>query len=84
LTEDERKEMRGVYAAIKDGEATWTQCLEHKKTKRAAPSDAKEKTPAPEAKTDAPKGQQSLTDVAAKSKEARGKAEKPRDPGQEG
>jgi hypothetical protein len=72
LSEDERKEMRGVYAAIKDGEATWTQCLEHKRARRAAPAEGKEKTPAPEAKGDATKPA-TLADAAAKSKASREK-----------
>lgn len=62
----EMKDLRGIWNAIKDGEATWAEAIAAKDPKTPAP----EKTAEPP-KADAPKGQQTLGDVAAKSKAKR-------------
>ena len=78
-TTKETRELRGIYNAIKDGEATWAEAI------AAKGGEAKTAEPATDAKPagDAPKGQQTLGDVATKAKAertAKGKAE----PGSEG
>lgn len=61
----ELRELRGIYTAIKDGEATWAEAIAEKTSDKPQES----KTPAPEA-TAKPTN---LDEVAAKSKEARAK-----------
>ncbi|HVZ88050.1 MAG TPA: hypothetical protein VHG72_13850 [Polyangia bacterium] len=55
--------MRKLFAALKDGETTWAEVME---SRGAAPAATAE-TP----KTEAPKGKQNLTDVAAAAKAKR-------------
>lgn len=42
LTPKELTDLRGLYAAIRDGEATWNQAVEKKKPKAETPSDVKD------------------------------------------
>ena len=76
----ELRELRGVYTAIKDGEATWSEAIATKdgpaKQEDAKPAEGK--TPAPEAKP------ATLADAAAKSKAGRVRVEMPGEPGKEG
>lgn len=63
----ELRELRGIYTAIKDGEATWAEAISEKTSDK--PQEPK--TPAPEA---APAAKPTnLDEVASKSKEARAK-----------
>lgn len=62
----EMKDLRGIYTAIKDGEATWSEALAARAP--AAQKSAEGKTPAPETKP------ATLADATAKSKAEREKA----------
>lgn len=66
LTPKELNELRGLFVAIRDGEANWAQAIEHARARRqASGGDA-----TPPAGTDKPKGDP-LTEAAAKAKAAR-------------
>lgn len=73
----ETRELRGIYNAIKDGEATWAEAI-------AAVDGATESAPATEQTQAAPSGKQTLADVAAKAKADRVKIEMPPEPGSAG
>jgi hypothetical protein len=62
----EMKDLRGIYNAIKDGEATWSEALAARAPSQQKPGEGK--TPAPDTKP------ATLADAAAKSKASREKA----------
>jgi hypothetical protein len=82
---EEIDHLRGVYQAIKDGEATWTEAMAHRQAQRQArdeehPPPATGTAPAPQAQQGAPgsgprtttaPAKPSLTDAAAKAKATR-------------
>lgn len=76
LTPKELNELRGLFVAIRDGEANWAQAIEHARGRRQAAGVT------PAAGTEPVKTGDPLTDAAAKAKAAReGKtAEKPAPP----
>lgn len=65
-TPAELLDLRGVYTAMKDGEATWTEVMEVRRKETEAKGDEK-----PAKTEDTKKGQVNLTDVAAASKAKR-------------
>lgn len=67
----EMKSLRGLWNAIKDGEATWAEAIAAKEPSAAKTTEGK--TPAPEVKAD--EKPTTLTDAAAKSKAERDKKE---------
>jgi hypothetical protein len=67
LNPKELRELRGIYTAIKDGEATWAEAIASKSTEKPEPTKAEEK-PAASAAATPPAN---LSDVAKKAKEAR-------------
>jgi hypothetical protein len=69
VTLDELDTLRGVYGAIKEGETTWQEVIEHARAKRAPVAEA-----APEAGK--AKGKPSLAEAAAKAKATRESAKK--------
>jgi len=73
----EMKDLRGIYTAIKDGEATWAEAIASREAQQPkTPAPAATATPEQPAQ---PKGQTTLADVTAKSKNGRVKIEGPED-----
>jgi hypothetical protein len=80
----EIRKLRGAYNAIHAGEATWQQFIAERKEAGGKPAgDGQATTPADATPpSDAPKGQATLGDVAAKAKASREKG-KERQPGED-
>lgn len=71
-TPAELLDLRGIYTALKDGEATWAEVMDVKRKKDAdAKGDDKPQAPAAGNGEQAKKGQANLTDLAAQSKAKR-------------
>lgn len=87
LSPKEIESLRGIWAAINDGDTTWYAVMDEKRETDAANASG-QKGDEPASKSEDPKGKQTLGDVAAKSKAKREdkQAEKPaaREPGSEG
>jgi len=71
ITPDEIVSMRTLFASIKDGETRWADAMENRRARTEAQPEEKPADKPPETKSAEPKGQASLTDVAAKSREKR-------------
>lgn len=68
LAPKELNELRGLYAAIRDGEATWAEAIEFARNRRQGAGESEPAKPT----DDKPKtGNAALTDAAAKAKAAR-------------
>lgn len=72
VTKKELNDLRGIFAAVRDGEATWTDYLPTEGNPDGAPKFVP-KTPKPETKPETPK-------AAAASNEPAEKPQKPQDP----
>lgn len=73
----ELRELRGIYTAIKDGEATWAEAIAGKESDQPKQAEAQASAKSPSETASKPA---SLDDVATKSKASRVKIELPNEP----